>query len=57
MLQLLVLSLEQENMLLKHFHGRRHAQRKAVVVDDHGATTDTVFIYSNRAGAILASSE
>lgn len=38
MLQLLVLSLEQKSVLLEHLHGRRgHAQRKAVVVDDHDA--------------------
>ena len=37
-LQLLILSLEQERVLLEHFHGRWHAQRKAVVFDDHGVT-------------------
>ncbi|MNN59499.1 hypothetical protein D3C81_1746180 [compost metagenome] len=37
-LQLLILSLEQESVLLEHLHGRGHAQRKAVVVDDHDAT-------------------
>ncbi len=38
MLQLLIFTPEQESMLLEHFHGRRHTQRKAVVFDDHGAT-------------------
>lgn len=33
-----MLSLEQKSVLLKNSHGRGHAQRKAVVVDEHGVT-------------------